>query len=118
MALIDDLKNLDVSAIVDARSAIQAALSAPALTSALGSGAATTALGELGTLIEGVKSGDPAELVRPLARGLGDLHAHVDLGSLPLGDYASSIADGLGVVARLTEGFDGDVYKRQGSGCG
>ncbi len=111
MALIDDLKNLDVSAIVDARSAIQAALSAPALTSALGSGAATTALGELGTLIEGVKSGDPAELVRPLARGLGDLHAHVDLGSLPLGDYASSIADGLGVVARLTEGFDGDFSK-------
>src|SRR5438477_386916 len=111
MSLIEDLKNIDVSAITDARSAIQAAINSPALTSALESGAAKSALGELGTLLDAVQSGDPAELVRPLARGLEDLHGLFNFDSLPLGKYASSIADGLGVVGKLTAGFDGDFTK-------
>jgi hypothetical protein len=111
MALIDDLKAIDGSAIADARTAIQAAINSPALSSALESGAARSALGELGALLEAVQNQDPAELVRPLARGFADLHGTFAFDSLPLGRYASSVADGLGLIAKLTAGFDGDFSK-------
>lgn len=117
MAIIDDLKNIDVSAVVDARTAIKAAINSPALTKVLEGGAAKSALGELGSLIEGVQTGDPAALIRPLADGLGGLHAHFDLASLPVGRYASSIADGLEIVATVTAGLDGDISKL-GAGLG
>ena len=117
MAIIDDLKNIDVSAVVDARTAIKAAINSPALTKVLEGGAAKGALGELGTLIDGVRTGDPAALIRPLADGLGGLHAHFDLASLPVGHYASAIADGLEIVATVTAGLDGDISKL-GAGFG
>lgn len=111
MAIIDELRNIDVSAVVDARTAIKAAVNSPALTRVLEGGAAKSALGELGSLIDGVQSGDPAALIRPLADGLGSLHVHFDLASLPIGRYASSISDGLGIVATVTAGLDGDISK-------
>lgn len=117
MAIIDDLKNIDVSAVVDARTAIKAAITSPALTKVLEGGAAKSALGELGSLIEGVQTGDPAALIRPLADGFGSLHAHFDLASLPVGRYAGAIADGLEIVSTVTAGLDGDISKL-GSGFG
>jgi len=111
MSLIDDLRSIDVSAIADARSAIQLAIDSPALKSALESGAAQAALGELGQVFDALRTGDPAELVRPLARGLGDLHGVFAFDTLPLGRYASTIGDGLGVFAKLAAGFDGDFTK-------
>src|SRR6185295_10428627 len=101
MSLLDDLKSVDLSALVSARGSLTASINAPELTSLLSGGAAQAALGELGTLLQGLQSGDASQLVRPLGQAFTDLSGAFRFDHLPLGDHLESVTEAVGLLVKL-----------------
>jgi hypothetical protein len=111
MTLLDDLRALDVSVIVDAKAEISVAIDVEELQNLIGDGAVTQVLGDLGTLINEVRAGvdDPAVLLAPLLDALGELPDLLGLDELPLGDYVEAVRSGAEVLAALLAGMNGDL---------
>ncbi len=111
MSLLDDLRSIDLDAVMQARGAISASISTPQVRAMLGSGAASSALGSLGGGLDGLRSAfpEPAALLQPLTAALGSLDGRFDTGTLPLAEYAQSVGDGLQFVLHLVSSVGGDT---------
>ncbi len=110
MSLLDDLTSLDLSRAVEGKVDLRAVLDTPALRDLLEGGAATSVLGDLGTVLAAARSGfdDPAALVAPISDALTGLLDAVGVEDLPLGEYVEAVSDGARLVAGLVEGLSGD----------
>ena len=95
MSLLDDIQNIDLGDILDARAGISASVSGGEVQVVIDGGAVTSALGPLGERLTAALAAaeDPAALMAPLLdvltellRGLGDT-------DLPIADLARAIAD-------------------------
>jgi hypothetical protein len=111
MTLLDDLRALDVSVIVDAKAQISVAIDVEDIQGLIGDGAVTQVLGDLGTLIDELRAGvdDPAVLLAPLLDALGELPDLLGLDDLPVGDYVEAVAAGADVLSALLAGLNGDL---------
>ncbi|MCU0300142.1 MAG: hypothetical protein MUF35_00875 [Candidatus Nanopelagicales bacterium] len=110
MSLLDDLTSLDLSLAVEGQVDLRDVLDAPALRDLLEGGAATSVLGDLGTVLAAARAGfdDPAALVAPIAEQLTGVLDAVGLDDLPLAEYVEAVTAGARVVAGLVEGLAGD----------
>ena len=108
--LLDDLRALDVSGIVNARGSISAAVNAPGLQSIIASGAASSALGSLGSNLTGVLGsfGNPEATIKPVVDAVSKLGVHFDASHLPVSDLSTAVRDGLKFVEHLTASVSGD----------
>src|SRR5262245_28713518 len=116
MNLLEDLKGLDVSSIVEARDTISATIGNPDLKAILSGGAVQAALGPFGEVLAKLKSQNPAQVLQPLADGLGDLIGSFDLSNLPLVEYLDAVREGAAVIARFLEGIDDPSQLGKGFG--
>jgi hypothetical protein len=113
MSLLDDLKGIDLSSIVNARASIRVSVETPELKAILGAGAAQAALGGLGEAISTLRNSfeNPAALLQPLAGGIATLGGHLSIdAALPTG-IASAAGEGVKIVTGLLDGLDGDPMK-------
>jgi hypothetical protein len=110
MSLLDDLRALDLSAIVSARGSISAAVQAPELQAVLGGGAAQTALAGLGQSLASFRGefGDPAALLAPVVDAVGALRGVFATAGLPLDRYVSAVGEGVTIAVQLVDGLDRD----------
>ena len=110
MSLLDDLTFLDFSVAVNGKLDLVAVLDSPALHDLLENGAATSVLGDLGSVLEAARSGfdDPAALIAPIADALGGLLDAVGIDDLPLAEYVEAVSAGARLVAGLVESLSGD----------
>lgn len=110
MSLLEDLRDLDLSAVVSARGSISIAVQSPDLQAVLGGGAAQTALAGLGQSLASFRGdfSDPSALLRPLVDAVGALRGHLSTDGLPIARYLSTVSDGVTVALRLIEGLDRD----------
>jgi hypothetical protein len=110
MSLLDDLRGLDVSGIVNARGSIRVAVEAPALQGLLTGGAASSALGALGSSIDSVRDSfaHPEALLRPVMDAVQGLGVHFDASRLPLGEFATAVQEGMEFISRLAASVTGN----------
>ena len=109
MSLLDDLKNIDLSAIVEARGTLSATVSADDIQGLIDSGAAEAALGQLGTLIRQLEEAveDPEKLLEPIVEALLKLLEEIDIDGVPIEPYVDAVREGIRIIGDLLEGFDG-----------
>jgi hypothetical protein len=102
--LLDDLKGLDLSAIVSARASITSAVNGADLQAVLHGGVAQAALGDLGGALAELRAAfkDPASLLQPLVAGLGNLTGAIRPDQLPVGDFIEAVTRGGQVVGDIT----------------
>ena len=107
MSVLDDLTNLDFSAIINARTSITTSGAALSLT--LDKGAALSVLGDLGQAIDAVQVGldDPAQLLRPLVDALLEL-AEPLRADIPLGPWFEAAQTGIRLLLEIIEVINGD----------
>lgn len=111
MSLIDDLRGLDLSAIVTARGEITVAVSNPRIQALLTQGPGAAALGDIGTTIETIKAtlDDPAALFGALNGKFGELLDQLDLSQLPAAQYVEAVHEAARIVAALLSEYDGST---------
>src|SRR5262249_32156124 len=97
------------SSIVSARGSISAAVNDSDLQAILASGAASSALGALGSSLDSLRHSfaDPEALLRPVMDAVSGLGIHFDAAHLPLGDLGKSVQEGLQVIAQLASSVTG-----------
>lgn len=107
MSLLDELTNLDFSAIVNARLAI--ATSGADLSVTLEGGAALAVLGDLGQAIDAIQKGidNPADLLRPLLEALLEL-AEPLRAEIPIGPWFEAVQTGIRLLLEIIEALNGD----------
>lgn len=107
MTLLQDLSNLDLSAVVNARASIST--SSGDLNVSLGNGAATAVLGDLGTAIQAIENGieNPEELLNPLLEALLEL-AEPLKGEIPVGPWFDAVQTGIRLLLEIIEAINGD----------
>lgn len=110
MSLLDDLRGIDLSAIVSARGQISTAISSPDLQSLLSGGAAQTALAGLGGSIASLRGqfADPSALLGPIVDAVGGLKGHMSIEGIPVDRYLTTVSEGIRVAATLVDGLDRD----------
>lgn len=110
MSLIEDLKRIDVSGIVDARGSLSASISGPQISGIVNGGAASNVLGGLGSSIDALRADIPdgAALLQPLAKAIEGLAGHFDAGHLPIAELGKGIEQGLDFITALTGSITGD----------
>jgi hypothetical protein len=121
MSLVDELKALDVSAIVHARAGITASVSGGDFKLLVDGGEAMAALGQLGDALKKVRDAvehDPAALLQPLADALGALAGGLVPQDLPVDEYLAAVREGAGLIARALEGLGDPAQLGKGLGLG
>lgn len=110
MSLLDDLRAIDLSSVVEARGSIGVAVNAPALQALVGGGAASGALGSLGSGLDGLRGSfaSPEAMLQPLLQAVQPLVGRFDAGALPLGELAQGVEDGLRFIIHLVSSVTGD----------
>lgn len=110
MTLLDDLRALDLSAIVDAKVDIRVLIDGDAIAGLVANGAVSSVLGDLGTAIEVAADGlrQPGALVAPLLGVLGEVLEAIGIGDAPLADYVDAVSSGAELVAGLVGMLSGD----------
>lgn len=110
MSLLQDLQNLDLSGIVEARGSITLALTDPQLQALLEGGAARAVLGELGQSLASLRDtlDSPAALLQPLLAALTELAGPLNLSTQDIGPYLRAVREGGEILSRLLADFDGD----------
>jgi hypothetical protein len=107
MSLLDDLTNLDFSAVISARASITA--SSADLSIRLDTGAALSVLGDLGQAIDAIQSGnlDPAALLQPLLDALLEL-AEPLRDDIPIGPWFEAVQAGIRLLLEIIDALNGD----------
>lgn len=110
MSLLDELRSLNVDAIVNARGGISASVQAPEVQAILTSGSASSALGTLGSGLDAVRGSfsDPTAMLQPLMDRIGGLGGQFDTANLPLGDFTNAVREGLEFILRLISSISGN----------
>jgi len=110
MTLLDDLKSLDVSPIVNARASIMVSVQAPGLQAIVEKGAGQTALGDLGTILRTVQTSlkEPAALIQPLIGATTDLSHQFQLDRFPVTPYLEGVREGATLLSSLLGGVGAD----------
>ena len=110
MTLLDDLKAIDLSAIVDAKVSIRVAVDTDDLRRLVADGPARRVLGDLGAALGAVQDGidDPAALLAPLVDSLEQLGGLLGLDDLPLADYLAAVREGAEILAAVVGSLSGD----------
>src|SRR6185369_12886278 len=110
MTLLDDLQNLDLSAVTTARAGITVSISGPEVTAIIDGGSVTSALGEFGAALAAAAEhlDDPQSLLAPLVEALTDLVRGITPDDLPVTDYAAAVDEGIKVLIGLLDGVDTD----------
>ncbi len=103
MSLIEDLQSLDLSAIMNARGSISGSVNAPGVQSILQGGAASSALGNLGSGLQSLQSSfpSPESLLRPVVQAVEGLGVHFDVSGLPLPAFTDAIREGATIASRI-----------------
>lgn len=107
MSLLDELTNLDFTAIVNARVAIST--SGADLSVTLEGSAALAVLGDLGQAIDAIQKGidNPADLLRPLLDALLALAAPLRE-EIPIGPWFEAVQTGIRLLLEIIEALNGD----------
>lgn len=110
MSLLDDLRSIDLSAVVDAKATLSVTVSADDVQALVDGEAAEAALAQLGTAVRALQDAvdDPEALLEPLGEALLALAGEIDVAGLPLDDYVAAVREGAALLAELVDGFDGD----------
>jgi putative NIF3 family GTP cyclohydrolase 1 type 2 len=108
MTLLGDLKAIKLDGIINARASIKASVNGSELTGLLSGGAAKVALGELGGLLHDLQSGDPAQLVKPIADALEKLTGQLRPEGLPVDKFLDAVKQASSILAGLLSALDGD----------
>lgn len=103
MSLIEDLQSLDVSAIVNARGSISASVQGPGIQAILSGGAASSALGALGSNLQSLQGSfaNPEALLRPVVQAVESLGGHFDIQDLPLPALTDAVREGATIAGRI-----------------
>lgn len=109
MTLLDDLQALDLSSILDAKADISLTINSDDLLALVGDGAATSVLGDLGTVIQLALDGfdDPAALVEPILSAFSAVLGELDA-DIALDDYVEAVTVAARIVADLVAMISGD----------
>ncbi len=110
MSLLDDLKSLDLSQIINARGAISASIQNPQLQAILQGGATQTALGNLGGLLGNLRGtlDEPESLIKPLVDAVAGLAEPLQINRLPMAQYLEAVKQGAEILKGVFEGLNGD----------
>jgi len=103
MSLLDDLQNIDLGDILDARAGISASVSGGEVEIILDGGAVTSALGPLGEELARVAGSldDPQGLMAPLLALFTELLDRIGGTDLPIAELARAVTEGVGILAEL-----------------
>jgi len=107
VTLLQDLSNLDLSAVVSARATITN--STNDLNDILGGGAAVSVLGDLGAAIQEIENGidNPEELLKPLLELLLELAKPLKE-EIPIGPWFEAVQTGIRLLLEIIEAINGD----------
>ena len=110
MSLLDDLQNLDLSGIVNARGSISLAIDNPQLQALFSGGAAQNVLGELGSSLGSLRASidNPAALVGPLINAVGELAGPLNLKGIAIDRYLAAVHEGAEILSEVLAEFDGN----------
>jgi hypothetical protein len=110
MSLLDDLRALDVGQIVTARASIRASVSTPGMSALVGAGAASSALGDLGRGLDGIRTSfpDASALLRPLVQVFEQLGGRFDTRGVPVTEYAAAVREGMQFLVGLVSSVAGN----------
>lgn len=110
MSLLDDLRGIDFSAVVQARGSISVAVQDPDLQSILQGGAAQAALAGLGQSMQNLQGtfSSPEAILRPVIDTIGGLNVNLSTKDLPIDRYVSAVGEGTQVVLRIIDGLASD----------
>ncbi|MBU1054947.1 MAG: LXG domain-containing protein [Proteobacteria bacterium] len=113
MSLLDDLKSLDISAILSARESISLSINSDDIQNVLERGAADAALSALGELLNQLREefDSPEKLLLPLVDAVGSIGDVIDTDYLPIAQYLEAIQSGAQIIATLIEGLGDDPTK-------
>jgi hypothetical protein len=108
MSLLDDLRGLDVSGIVNARAGITLAIDGPELRGLIAHGP-VGALGEVGDKLQELRAlcDDPGALFSALLGAVGGLAGGLGPDAFPVARYVGAVAEGGRIVADLLREVDG-----------
>ena len=103
MSLLEDLQSLDLSAIMNARGSISGSVSSPQVQSIVQGGAASSALGGLGSNLQSLQATfpSPEALLRPVVDAVEGLGVHFDIQSLPLPAFTDAVREGANIAGRI-----------------
>lgn len=103
MTLLDDLRSIDLSGVLDARASIRVSVEAPGVRAILEKGVAASALGELGETIARLRTDHPdgAQLLEPIASALRPLLGKITIDSGALQQYLESVQGNCTIISEL-----------------
>jgi len=108
MSLIDDLANLDLSDILQARLDISASLDDDGFKLAVSGDFNTVVLGDLSQLAEGIKAIDPSQLEDAWQQLLKPILERLNLDEFPIGELLAKLKEGLEMGGSLLRQFATD----------
>ena len=103
MSLLDDLQNLNLDAITNARGSISRSVSSEQVQSIVQGGAAASALGGLGGNLQSLQATfpNPEALLRPVVDAVQGLGVHLDIQNLPLPAFTDAVREGANIAGRI-----------------
>jgi len=103
MSLLDDLKGIDLSVVLDGRVNISASLSGDDFQALIGGEGIAASLSELGETINALKSAqqDPQALLEPLVAAIEPLLANFDTGHLDLAEFTAVVREGAEIITQV-----------------
>ena len=111
MSLLDDIKGIDLSAVVNARASISVSLSGDDFQALIQGQGITQALSSLGTAIDALKSaqGEPQALLVPLVDAVAGLSGHFQTGDIEIAEFIDVIREGAEIITQILASIgDGD----------
>jgi hypothetical protein len=111
MSVLDDLREIDLGAVVDARGSISAVVDGEQLTAILAQPVGAAALGSLGQALGSVQEAlaHPASLLDDVIAALPDVAHLPGLDAIDLDDWEAAIRIGAGMAAEVLAAVRGDL---------
>lgn len=113
MSLIENLQNLDLTPILNARAGISGTIGGEEVQRVVSGGAAATSLGDVGRVIEAVRNvgDDPEALLQPLISALTDAVDLTALDDLDISAYVKAVREGVTLITDLKALLEGDLSR-------
>lgn len=110
MSLLEDLQNLDLSEILDARASISVTISTDDFDAMVSGGATVAALGDFGANLQQLREmlDNPAAFVQPLVDAVAPLAGQLEIDMELFQQYSTAIQGGAEVLANLLGSIDAD----------
>jgi len=111
MSLLDDIKGIDLSAVVNARASISVSLSGDDFQALIDGQGITQALSSMGSAIDALKNaqGEPQALLVPLVDAVAGLSGHFQTGDIEIAEFIDVIREGAEIITQILASIgDGD----------